>query len=259
MQQSEAHEIDGDAAREALADWLRMVELSGIDEVFITGAGRFGPAAGAVRCGFTGPGGGAAHEAGFLESLAGEVEACTRCGLHATRKRTVLGEGDPGSRVMFIGEAPGADEDRQGRPFVGRAGQLLTRIIAAMGLERRETYITNVLKCRPPGNRNPGIDEICECLPYLERQIEFIRPDVICTLGLFATRTLTGLSEPMGRMRGRTYEYRGIPLIPTYHPAACLRNPASKKLVWEDIKRVMKQLGLPIDGGTGHGAGKSGR
>ncbi len=160
---------------------------------------------------------------------------------------------------MFVGEAPGADEDRQGRPFVGRAGQLLTKIIAAMGLEREDTYITNILKCRPPGNRNPEADEICGCLPYLEKQIEVIQPEIICTLGLFATQTLTGIRDPIGRMRGNTYEYRGIPLIPTYHPAACLRNPSSKKLVWEDIKRVMKALGLPIRGGMKYGAGKNGR
>ena len=251
MQEEEAHELDGDAACEALAGWLRMVELSGTREIFMSDVDFGGDVAGARG------GGGVGNE--LFDSVVGEVVACSRCGLHRTRKSVVIGEGNLRSRLMFIGEAPGADEDRLGRPFVGRAGQLLTKIIAAMGLEREETYITNILKCRPPGNRNPEVDEISECLPFLEKQIEFIQPEIICTLGLFATQTLTGVRDPIGRMRGSTYEYRGIPLIPTYHPAACLRNPSSKKLVWEDIKRVMKQLGLSIPGGMKHGAGKSGR
>jgi DNA polymerase len=260
MQERENQEMDGDSACDALAGWLRMVELSGTEEIFLSdvdlsslGAGPNGLNSAARLDGEGGVGD------GLFDSLSGEVEACSRCGLHRTRKSVVFGEGDIRSRLMFIGEAPGADEDRQGRPFVGRAGQLLTKIIAAMGLEREETYITNILKCRPPGNRNPEVDEICECLPYLEKQIEAIKPEIICTLGLFATQTLTGIRDPIGRMRGSTYEYQGIPLIPTYHPAACLRNPSSKKLVWEDIKRVMKHLGLPIRGGTRNGAGKSGR
>lgn len=251
MQEKEAYELDGDAACDALAGWLRMVELSGTREIFMSDVD-FGD--NAARCHGEGDVG---NE--LFEALVREVLGCSRCGLHRTRKSVVFGEGNLRSRLMFVGEAPGADEDRQGRPFVGRAGQLLTRIVAAMGLEREDIYITNILKCRPPGNRNPEADEICECLPYLEKQIELIRPEIICTLGLFATQTLTGIRDPIGRMRGNTYEYRGIPLIPTYHPAACLRNPSSKKLVWEDIKRVMKTLGLPIRGGMKHGAGKNGR
>jgi uracil-DNA glycosylase family 4 len=244
--------IDGAEAYEALAGWLRMVELSGTKEIFLSDADLRGPGLGPGE-GRTALRGDARAAGGVFEKLAERVNACTGCGLYRTRKNVVFGEGDRRSRLMFVGEAPGADEDRQGRPFVGRAGQLLTRIIAAMGLERSETYITNVLKCRPPGNRNPEADEICECLPYLEKQIELIQPEVICTLGLFATQTLTGARDPIGRMRGNTYEYRGIPLIPTYHPAACLRNPSSKKLVWEDIKRVMSLLGLPIQGGMKRG------
>jgi len=251
MRDKEAHELDGDTACDALAGWLRMVELSGTREIFMSDVD-FGVNVARFH------GEGDAGD-GLFESLVPEVLACSKCGLHRTRKSVVFGEGSLVSRLMFVGEAPGADEDRQGRPFVGRAGQLLTRIISAMGLEREDTYITNILKCRPPGNRNPEADEICGCLPYLEKQIEFIQPEIICTLGLFATQTLTGIRDPIGRMRGGTYEYRGIPLIPTYHPAACLRNPSSKKLVWEDIKRVMKQLGLPIRGGMKHGASKSGR
>jgi uracil-DNA glycosylase family 4 len=251
MQEKEAHELDRGAACDALAGWLRMVELSGTRELFMSDVD-FGNNVARFH------GEGDAGD-GLFESLVPEVLACSKCGLHRTRKSVVFGEGNLRSRLMFVGEAPGADEDRQGRPFVGRAGQLLTKIIAAMGLQREDTYITNILKCRPPGNRNPEADEICGCLPYLEKQIEFIQPEIICTLGLFATQTLTGIRDPIGRMRGTTYEYREIPLIPTYHPAACLRNPSSKKLVWEDIKRVMKQLELPIRGGVKHGAVKNGR
>lgn len=261
MLEEKARELGGDAVYDALAGWLRMVELSGTRQVFLSDVNL-------AALGAADPGGLSSvddhygeevGEGGLLQSLLPEVLACSRCGLGKSRRSVVFGEGDVRSRLMFVGEAPGADEDRQGRPFVGRAGQLLTRIIAAMGLEREETYITNILKCRPPANRNPEVDEICECLPYLEKQIEMIQPEVICTLGLFATQTLTGIRDSIGRMRGNTYEYRGIPLIPTFHPAACLRNPSSKKLVWEDIKRVMRKLGLPIQGGTKDGAGKSGR
>ena len=260
MQDRETVEPDSDQAYDALAGWLRMVELSGTREIFLSDVDMIDSRApGPGAAGVAGLGSEEMLGNGLLDSLTPEVLACSRCGLSRTRKSVVFGEGNPRSRLMFVGEAPGADEDRQGRPFVGRAGQLLTRIIAAMGLDRGETYITNILKCRPPGNRNPEADEICECLPYLEKQIEFIQPDVICTLGLFATQTLTGLRDPIGRMRGNTYEYRGIALIPTYHPAACLRNPSSKKLVWEDIKRVMRRLGLPIQGGIKHGAVKNGR
>ncbi len=255
MQKEEAIELDSDAVCDALAAWLRMVELSGTREIFVSDVD-FGEGVTGMR-----GEGDAGEDLGedLYETVLREVLACSRCGLHRTRKSVVFGEGNLRSRLMFVGEAPGADEDRHGRPFVGRAGQLLTRIIMAMGLEREDTYITNILKCRPPANRNPEADEICECLPFLEKQIGFIQPEIICTLGLFATQTLTGIREPIGRMRGNTYEYRGIPLIPTYHPAACLRNPSSKKLVWEDIKRVMKQLGLPIRGGMKHGAVKNGR
>ena len=262
MLEADKREIDGDAAYDALAVWLRMAELSGISEVFVGRAGHAGTSGHAAASGgkrVAGPHRAASNGDPSVEALMNEVQACSRCKLHGSRTNVVFGEGSGRSRLMFVGEAPGADEDRQGRPFVGRAGQLLTRIIHAMGIEREDTYITNVLKCRPPGNRDPEIDEISECLPYLEKQIERIRPEVICALGLFATHTLTGIRDPIGRMRGGTFEYRGIPLIPTYHPAACLRNPSSKKLVWEDIKRVMRILGLPIQGGMKHGAGKSKR
>jgi DNA polymerase len=158
---------------------------------------------------------------------------------------------------MFVGEGPGADEDRTGRPFVGRAGALLTKIIQAMGLERGDVYIANIVKCRPPGNRDPEPDEISECLPYLEKQIDIIRPRVICSLGRVATQTLIRERTGISLLRGRFFEYRGIKLMPTFHPAACLRQPSSKRLVWEDIKKVMKELGLPIRGVTRNGHSKN--
>lgn len=139
---------------------------------------------------------------------------------------------------MFVGEAPGAEEDRQGLPFVGEAGRLLTRIIEAIEMQREEVYICNVLKCRPPNNRDPRPEEVQTCEPYLKRQIEIIQPKVICSLGRFATQTLLRTTESMGRLRGRTHEYEGIPVIPTYHPAALLRNPQWKRPTWEDMKRV---------------------
>jgi DNA polymerase len=167
----------------------------------------------------------------------------------------VFGEGDPSASLMFVGEGPGADEDAQGRPFVGRAGVLLTKIIQAMGIAREDVYIANVVKCRPPGNRAPEPDEICACLPYLEKQIDLVRPQVICTLGNVATRTLVGEHRPISEMRLSLFAYRGIHLVPTFHPAACLRNPDSKKDVWEDIKKVMRLLGLPIRGAKTDGPG----
>jgi len=179
-----------------------------------------------------------------LDSLRKRMEACTRCELHKTRKNVVFGEGSPASRLIFIGEGPGRDEDLSGRPFVGRAGALLTKIIGAMGLERGDVYIANIVKCRPPENRNPEPDEVAECLPFLEEQVDLIGPKVICSLGNVATQTLTGERNGITRMRGGSYEYRSIEVIPTFHPAACLRNPGLKKDVWEDIKKIMKVLGL---------------
>jgi DNA polymerase len=147
---------------------------------------------------------------------------------------------------MFIGEAPGAEEDRQGRPFVGRAGQLLTKIIEAIGLKREDVFIGNILKCRPPGNRNPSPSEIASCSSYLIRQIEFIKPKVICALGKFAAQTLLDSETTISRLRGRFYDYHGIKLMPTYHPAYLLRNSGGKKDVWHDMKLVAKELGLKI-------------
>jgi uracil-DNA glycosylase len=162
---------------------------------------------------------------------------CRRCKLHKLgRKQVVFGVGNPDADLMFVGEAPGADEDEQGIPFVGRAGQLLTKIIEAIGLTRDDVYIANVIKCRPPQNRNPEQDEVDTCEPFLFRQIDTIKPKVIVALGTFAARALLRTLDPISRLRGRVYDYRGAKLIPTFHPAYLLRNPASKRDVWEDMK-----------------------
>ena len=177
-----------------------------------------------------------------LESVRTELGDCRRCPLGGLRHRLVFGEGNSHAELVFVGEAPGADEDAQGRPFVGRAGQLLTRIIVAMGLKREEVYICNILKCRPPGNRNPRPEEIAACEPFLIRQLEAIRPRVICALGSFAAHTLLKSEAPITVLRGRFHSYQGIPLMPTYHPAYLLRNPGAKKQVWEDVRTIMKVL-----------------
>jgi uracil-DNA glycosylase len=177
-----------------------------------------------------------------LEAVRTELGDCRRCPLGDLRHRLVFGEGNPHAELVFVGEAPGADEDAQGRPFVGSAGQLLTKIIVAMGLKREEVYICNILKCRPPGNRNPQPEEIAACEPFLIRQLEAIRPRVICALGSFAAHTLLKSEAPITVLRGRFQSYQGIPLMPTYHPAYLLRNPGAKKQVWEDVQTVMRML-----------------
>ena len=178
-----------------------------------------------------------------LAALAEEASACTRCGLCETRKHVVFARGRARNRVMFIGEAPGGDEDRLGEPFVGRAGKLLDQILDAVGFQRDEVYVANILKCRPPNNRDPRPEEITSCTPYLERQIELVDPKIICALGKFAGQFLTGqLKAPIGRLRGRVHYYRDrIMVIPTYHPAALLRNPALKRTVWEDVQLLRKE------------------
>ena len=164
---------------------------------------------------------------------------CSRCKLHTLgRTQVVFGVGNPNADLMFVGEAPGADEDIQGEPFVGRAGQLLTKIIEAIELKREDVYIANVIKCRPPGNRNPEPDEVETCEPFLFRQIDVIKPKVIVALGKFAAQCLLKTDAPITRIRGREFDYRGAVLIPTFHPAYLLRNPSSKRDVWEDMKRV---------------------
>jgi uracil-DNA glycosylase len=164
---------------------------------------------------------------------------CSRCKLHTLgRTQVVFGVGNPNADLMFVGEAPGADEDIQGEPFVGRAGQLLTKIIEAIGLRREDVYIANVIKCRPPGNRNPEPDEVEQCEPFLFRQIDTVKPKVIVALGKFAAQCLLRSNDPITRIRGREFKYRDAILIPTYHPAYLLRTPSAKREVWEDMKRV---------------------
>lgn len=180
------------------------------------------------------------------ELLRGEAHDCHACRLSATRTTVVFGVGNPEADLMFIGEAPGHDEDLRGEPFVGRAGQLLTDIIKAMKLSREEVYIANVIKCRPPENRNPEPDELDACRPYLERQVELIRPRVIVTLGRFGLQSLTQKQYAISSVRGQWLDYRGIRLMPTYHPAYLLRNPAAKKDVWSDMKKVMAELGIAV-------------
>jgi len=174
----------------------------------------------------------------LLEELRGEMLVCHKCPLGKTRTNLVFGVGDPMAKLMFVGEAPGRDEDIQGEPFVGRAGQLLTKIIEAIGWKRSDVYIANVLKCRPPENRNPLPEEIVLCMPYLIKQIEIIQPKVLCALGTFAAQTLLNTKAPVGTLRGKFHEYKGIPMMVTYHPAYLLRNPNDKAKVWDDMKKV---------------------
>jgi uracil-DNA glycosylase len=177
-----------------------------------------------------------------LDALAAFVDGCSRCRLAEGRRRLVFGEGDPHAPVMFIGEGPGAEEDRTGRPFVGPAGKLLDAMIFALGFERREVFIANVVKCRPPGNRDPGVDEVAACAPFLDRQIELVRPRVIVALGRPAARRLTGSTKPMRALRGSWTSYLGIPLVATFHPAYLLRSPAEKRAAWDDLKTIRRKL-----------------
>lgn len=182
-----------------------------------------------------------------LDALAARAAACEDCRLCEQRRSVVFGEGDSGARVMFIGEGPGAEEDRSGRPFVGQAGKVLDAMIRAMGLARTEVYITNIVKCRPPGNRNPKEEEVAACAPYLDRQIELIRPDVIVALGKPASHRLTGTRKPIGALRGTWHSYKRIPMMPVFHPAFMLRNPLAKREAWNDLKLIVKRLAGPAD------------
>ncbi len=181
-------------------------------------------------------------EWGTLGDVATAIGTCRRCRLYETAKNPVPGEGNPNADLVCVGEAPGATEDEQGRPFVGQAGQLLTKILAAIELQREDVFICNVLKHRPPGNRNPEPDEVAACSPYLVRQIELLRPRVILALGTFAAQTLLQTRESIGKLRGRIHRYYGVPLIVTYHPAALLRNPAWKRPTWEDVQLARRLL-----------------
>jgi uracil-DNA glycosylase family 4 len=187
--------------------------------------------------------------AAALAAVAQEVADCTRCAeLAQTRTQTVFGVGNPKARLVFCGEAPGADEDRQGEPFVGRAGKLLTDIIEkGMNLRREDIYILNILRCRPPGNRNPLPTEAASCREYLDRQLEIIQPEFICCLGAIAAQNLLDTTVAIGKLRGTIHNYQGVKVVCTYHPAYLLRNPAAKKTTWEDIQLLMKEMGMPIE------------
>jgi DNA polymerase len=178
-----------------------------------------------------------------LLSIRRELGECTRCKLAKGRTKLVFGVGNPSAEVVFVGEGPGEDEDRQGEPFVGRAGQLLTKMIEAMGYRREEVYIANVVKCRPPGNRNPEPDEIEACEPFLRSQLDAVRPKVVVALGKFAAQTLLRDTSPISRLRGKWFSYEGVRLMPTFHPAYLLRSPNEKGKAWEDLQLVMKELG----------------
>ena len=185
-----------------------------------------------------------AERAAALQLIRDEIGDCTRCALHQGRNKLVFGDGDPAARLLFVGEGPGADEDAQGLPFVGKAGQLLNNMIAAMGLKREQVYIANVVKCRPPGNRTPEPEEGNTCSPFLFRQIDVIRPQVIVALGATAATYLLGLRQPLAGLRGRVHAWRGAQLIVTYHPAYLLRDPRQKKEAWADLQIAMRELGL---------------
>ena len=195
-----------------------------------------------------------AEAAKELEKIAEETRQCRKCDLGSLRTNAVPGEGNPKARIVFVGEGPGADEDAQGRPFVGRAGQLLDKVIEACGLKRRDVFICNILKCRPPGNRDPRAEEIINCFPYLQRQIEIINPEIIVALGAPAAKTLLNTNKPIGQLRGQFHEYYAglgrppIKVMPTYHTAYLLRNYSqdNRRRVWEDMKKVLTELGLPI-------------
>ncbi len=220
----------------ALRSYLEDLRDTGVDELPLTMTSR--PAAGRQESPNLPPGEGRES----LEDIRADIGDCHRCKLCAGRKNIVFGVGNPAAKVLFVGEAPGRDEDLQGEPFVGEAGQLLTRMIVAMNFQRHEVYICNVLKCRPPGNRDPEPDEIALCSPFLLRQVQAIAPQVIIALGAFAAQTLLKSREPVSRLRGRFHDYHGIPLMPTFHPSFLLRSPEKKREAWADLQQVMKFL-----------------
>jgi uracil-DNA glycosylase family 4 len=175
-----------------------------------------------------------------LETIRVDLGDCRRCGLEKGRRKIVFGAGDPKARLVFVGEGPGYEEDVQGIPFVGRAGQLLTKMIQAINLSREEVYICNIIKCRPPGNRNPESSEIAACLPFLKRQIRVVEPRLICALGTFAAQTLLETNQPISKLRGRFYSCENVPLLATFHPAYLLRNPGKKREAWEDMQKLQE-------------------
>lgn len=248
--------------RQGLSDLLLYLRDIGYGDLYLTPAGAGAPdpeaAALAARSRSVGgkeAGGGGAErsptegrarpsgpEAEQLAAVCEAASTCTRCRLSEGRNKVVFGSGPAGAELMFIGEGPGAEEDKQGLPFVGRAGELLTKIVQAIEMTRDEVYIANIVKCRPPGNRDPQPDEVEACSGYLEKQIALVRPKVIVALGRIAAQCLLGTDSPIGRMRGQWYKVQGIPTMVTYHPAALLRNPALKRPTWEDMQQVRDRL-----------------
>jgi DNA polymerase len=238
--------------REAAIAALKRLEKKGVRSVYLEGVGTpeatisSEPVSGRVAVPPDPPLAEAeTASAGELARLAKEVSVCTRCDLHRSRAQTVFGVGNPRAKLMFIGEAPGAEEDAQGEPFVGRAGQLLNKIIAAMGMKREDVYIGNVIKCRPPQNRDPLPSEVECCEEYLRAQIALIQPKYICALGRIAAHWLLKTEAPLSALRAGSYTYEGIPVLVTYHPAALLRNPALKAPCWEDMKKLKALLESP--------------
>jgi uracil-DNA glycosylase family 4 len=219
---------------ENVSEWLRYAREIGIEGVLLSRRSPAEPGPPVPRTAVA-----------TLDDVRASLEGCKRCRLGSGRTTLVFGTGNARARLMFVGEAPGRDEDLQGEPFVGKAGQLLTRIIEAMGLKREEVYIANIVKCRPPENRNPERDEIESCVGFLRRQIAIIRPEVICALGTVSAQTLLGVSEPITKLRGRFFDLDGVKVMPTFHPSYLLRNPEKKKEVWEDVRKIMAFLKQP--------------
>ena len=235
------------AGAAAVRDYVRYLQRLGVMELPVVL-----PTAHGASGGFEDPGPApSSTNAAQLAQLAASVRDCQACRLHESRRQVVFGTGNPAADLVFVGEAPGRDEDIQGEPFVGPAGQLLTRIIQAIGLTREDVYILNVIKCRPPQNRNPLPDEVAACRPIIEKQLACLRPRVICALGNFAAQALLRTDERISRLRGRFHPMGDILVRPTFHPAYLLRNPQDKRKVWEDMQDIQRELGLPGRGGQG--------
>ncbi len=228
--------------REQLAAYLRQLQRKGIRSIYISEDAKPSGEEETVTIKQEGTMPKTQSPGSALDALADTVSGCIACPLYKSRTQTVFGDGNPRTKVLFIGEAPGRDEDLQGIPFVGRAGQLLNKILAAIELRREDVYITNILKCRPPSNRDPQEPEVRQCENYLKQQIQLIQPKVICALGRISAQWLLQTNAPLGTLRSGEYYYEGIRILPTYHPAALLRNPAFKKPAWDDFKQLKAML-----------------
>ena len=235
------------AAAVAARDYVRYLQRLGVVELPLVLPTAHGASGGSEAPG-PAP---SSTNAAQLAHLAASIKDCQACRLHESRRQVVFGTGNPAADLVFVGEAPGREEDMQGEPFVGPAGQLLTRIIQAIGLTRQDVYILNVIKCRPPQNRNPLPDEVAACRPIIEKQLACLRPRVICALGTFAAQALLRTDERISRLRGRFHPMGDILVRPTFHPAYLLRNPQDKRKVWEDMQDIQRELGLPGRGGQG--------